>query len=68
MNYITARAVATAKYLIKRGLDPKDAIEITVSRYISNPKLDIKKLTNAIKKAIKSDVYYEEEEWENENI
>lgn len=50
MNYITARAVATAKYLIKRGLDPKDAIEITISKYIYNPKLDIKKLTNAIKK------------------
>ena len=62
MNYITARAVATAKYLIKRGLDPKDAIEITISKYIHNPKLDIKKLTNAIKKAIKSEFYYEDEE------
>ena len=62
MNYITNRAVSTAMYLIKRGVDPKDAIEITISKYINNPKLDIKKLINKIKKEIKQELYYEEDD------
>lgn len=62
MNYITSRAVQTAKYLIKKGVDPKDAIEITIDKYIKNPKLDIAKLIKVIKKEIKQEFYYEEEE------
>ena len=62
MNYITSRAVQTAKYLIKRGLDPKDAIEITIDKYMKNPKLDISKLIKVIKKEIKQEFYYEEED------
>ena len=60
MNYITSRAVSTAMYLIKRGVDPKDAIEITIAKFIGNPKLDIKKLINKIKKEVKQEFYYED--------
>ena len=62
MNYITGRAVSLAKYLIKQGLDPKDAIEISIRKYINNPKLDIKKLINKIKKEIKQEFYYEDQD------
>jgi hypothetical protein len=47
-------------YLIKRGVDPKDAIEITIAKFIGNPKLDIKKLMNKVKKNIKQELYYDD--------
>ena len=62
MNYITKRAVSMARYLIKHGIDPKWAIEITISKYINNPKLDINKLMKVIKKEIKEEFYYEDED------
>ena len=62
MNYITQRAISTARYLIRKGIDPTWAIEITISKYINNPKLDINKLMKAIKKDIKHEFYYEDED------
>lgn len=62
MNYITARAVAQAKYLIKRGLTPKEALEITIDKYIRCPKLNINKLIKVIKKEVKQEFYYEDED------
>lgn len=61
MNYITKRAINTAKYLIKRGIEPKDAIEITVDKYIKNPKFNIDKLVREIKKSLKEDMIEVEE-------
>ena len=58
MNYITGRACSLAKYLIKQGLDPMDAIAITINKYIHNPKLDIKKLVSKVKKDIRADFYF----------
>ena len=66
MNYITKRAISTAKYLIRRGIDPKDAIEITVDKYIQNPKLNIHKLIKEIKKSLKEDmIEFEEFDYDN---
>ena len=62
MNYITQRAISTARYLIKQGIDPKWAIEVAISRYMNNPKLDINKLIKTIKKEIKQEFYYEDED------
>ena len=62
MNFITKRAVSKAKYLIRNGVDPKDAIEISISRYMINPKIDIKKLIEEVKKEIKQEFYYEDNE------
>ena len=62
MNFITKRAISKARYLIKRGSSPKDAIEISISKYIGNPKLNIKELIATIKKEIKQEFYYEEED------
>ena len=62
MNYVTARAVSLTKYLIKQGLSPSDAISISISKYIKNPKLDIKKMIKKIKKEIKAEFYFEEED------
>lgn len=62
MNYITSRAVNLTKYLIKQGIDPHDAVMVVISKYIHNPKLDIKKMIAKIKKEIKQDLYFEEED------
>ncbi len=62
MNYITARAVAQTKYLISKGLEPKEACEIIIDKYIVNPKLNISKLIKEIKKEIKQEFYYEDED------
>ena len=67
MNYITKRAISTAKYLIRRGIDPKDAIEITVDKYIKNPKFNIDKLVREIKKSLKEDMI-EIEEFNYDNL
>ena len=53
VNYITARAVGLAEYLIKKGMDVDDAIEYSVSKYIKNPKLDINRLMKEVKKEVK---------------
>ena len=62
MNYITSRAVNLTKYLIKQGIDPHDAVMVAISKYIHNPKLDIKKMIAKVKKEIKQDLYFEEED------
>ena len=62
MNYITSRAVNLTKYLIKQGIDPHDAVMVSISKYIHNPKLDIKKMIAKVKKEIKQDLYFEEED------
>ena len=62
MDFITQRAISKAKYLIRKGVDPKEAIEISISKYIKNPKINIGLLIKEIKKSIKSDLYYEEDQ------
>lgn len=62
MNFITMRAINLTKYLISQGMDPMEACYISINKYIHNPKLDIKKLIKTIKKSIKQEFYYEEEE------
>ena len=34
MNFITLRAINLTKYLIKQGIDPYDALHISISKYI----------------------------------
>ena len=60
-DYITNRAISISRYLIKNGVDPKEAIEITISKYIKNPKLNINKLIKEIKKETKQEFYYEDD-------
>lgn len=62
MNFITKRAISTAKYLIRNGVDPKDAIEMSISKYMNNPKINIKKLIEEVKKEIKQEFYYEDKD------
>ena len=33
MHYITQRAISLTRYLINKGLDPKDAIEIATDKF-----------------------------------
>lgn len=63
MNFITNRAVNLAKYLIKNGLSPNEAIYISINKYIHNPKLDIKKMISKIKRELKHEFYFEEEDF-----
>lgn len=63
MNYITSRAYNMTKYLIEKGVDPEDALQITISKFITNPKLDISKLTKRVKKDIKHDLYWDDKLW-----
>ena len=60
MDFITKRAISKARHLIKKGLDPKNAIEVSISCYIGNPKLNIKQLIDTVKKEIKQEFYYED--------
>ena len=62
INFITMRAISLTKYLIKQGIDPYDALYISISKYIKNPKLDIKKLIKTVKKELKQDFIDEEDE------
>lgn len=62
-DYITDRAYNMTKYLISKGVDPEDALQITISRFITNPKLDIAKLTKKVKKDIKRDLYWDDALW-----
>ena len=58
-NYIYNRAYNMAKYLIEKGLDPKEAIEITIDKY-KGTKVNIEKLEKRIRKEIKKEFYIEE--------
>ncbi len=62
MDFITQRAISKAKYLIRKGVDPKEAIEIAINKYINNPKINIGLLIKEIKKEIKQEFYYEDSE------
>ena len=67
-DYLTERAVSMTKYLISKGVDPKDAIEITISKYIYNPKFNIDKLVKTVEKEIKHEItWYEEEDFEDDS-
>lgn len=61
MNYVTKRAISAALYLIKRGVAPHDAIQITLSKY-QHTKVNTRQLEKSIKKEIKNNLYYEEED------
>ena len=58
-NYIYNRAYNMAKYLIRKGVEPKEAIEITIDKY-KNTKIDLNKLKKRIRKDIKRDFYLED--------
>lgn len=47
------------KYLIQKGLDPKEAIEITIDKY-KNTKVNIEKLEKKLRKEIKREFYYDD--------
>lgn len=48
-----------AKYLIEKGLEPKEAIEITIDKY-KGTKVNIEKLEKKLRKEIKREFYYDE--------
>ena len=62
-DYITDRAYNMTKYLINKGVDPEDALQITISRFITNPKLNIGRLTRKVKKEIKRELFWDDELW-----
>ena len=62
-DYITDRAYNMTKYLISKGVDPDDALQITISRFITNPKLNIERLTRKVKKDIKRELFFDDELW-----
>ena len=45
-----------AKYLIEKGLDPKEAIEITIDKY-KNTKVNIERLEKKLRKELKRALY-----------
>lgn len=49
------------KYLIEKGLEPKEAIEITIDKY-KNTKVNIEKLEKRIRKEITREFYYEDKD------
>jgi len=58
MNFVNKRAVSLCRYLIEQGIDPYEALSITISKYIYNPKINVRKLIEIIKKELKE--YYDE--------
>ena len=55
MHYITQRAISLTRYLINKGLDPKDAIEIATDKFKYKSEFNQKQLIEIIKKE-----YYED--------
>lgn len=59
MHYITQRAISLTRYLINKGLDPKDAIEIATDKFKYKSEFNQRQLIETIKKEFKE--YYEED-------
>lgn len=59
MHYITQRAISLTRYLIKKGRDPNDAINIAVDKFKYKSEFNQKQLIEEIKKEFKE--YYGEQ-------
>ena len=58
-NYIYSRAYNLARYLIQKGIEPKEAIEITIDKY-KGTRVNIERLEKKLRKEIKKEFYIEE--------
>ncbi len=58
MNYLYNRAVSLLRYLINRGLDPYEAVDIVFDKY-KNSRINRNKLKAILENEVKSYLKYE---------